>query len=68
LIILVLVAILGFTMFAVWWQRRQAGVSSAPGAALGDPAEQRFPASIVALHGLLAVTTLVLVLLAAVGV
>jgi hypothetical protein len=48
--------------------RRQAGASSAPDAPLGDPAEQRFPAAIVALHGLLAVTTLVLVLLAAVGV
>jgi ABC-type xylose transport system permease subunit len=68
LAILVLVAILGFAMFAVWWQRRQEGVSSSPGATLGDPAEQRFPAPIVALHGLLAVTTLVLVLLAAVGV
>lgn len=64
--LLAVVAALGWTMFAIWWQRRQAAAAEAsmPEA----PAEQRFPVAIVALHGLLAVTTVVLVLLAAVGV
>jgi hypothetical protein len=66
--ILVLVAILGFTMFAIWWQRRQARATAAPDATPGVPAEQRFPVAIVTLHGLAAVTTVVLVLLAAVGI
>jgi hypothetical protein len=66
--ILVAVALLGWTMFAIWWQRRQARAAVAPEAATGEPAEQRFPVAIVALHGLLAVTTVVLVFLAAVGV
>ena len=40
------------------------------GAAAGGerPAEQHFPVPIVALHGLLAVTTVVLVFLTAIGV
>jgi hypothetical protein len=66
--ILVLVAILGWTMFAIWWQRRQAQRAAAPASTPGVPAEQRFPVPIVALHGLLAVTTVVLVFLAAVGI
>jgi hypothetical protein len=66
--ILVAVALLGFTMFAIWWQRRQARTTAEPASTPGLPAEQHFPAGIVALHGLLAVTTVVLVLLAAVGV
>jgi hypothetical protein len=66
--ILVLVAVLGWTMFAIWWQRRQAGATAAPASPSAEPAEQRFPVPIVALHGLLAVTTVVLVFLAAVGV
>src|SRR5262245_15957200 len=67
-VLLLVVAILGFTMFAVWWQRRQARVSAAPADVSREPAEQRFPGAIVTLHGLLAVTTLVLVLLAALDV
>jgi hypothetical protein len=67
-VLLVAVALLGFTMFAVWWQRRQALAAGPPTASTALPAEQRFPAPIVTLHGLLAVTTLVLVFLAAVGV
>jgi hypothetical protein len=64
-VLLLVVALLGFTMFAVWLRRRQAGM----GAATTDtPAEQHFPVAIVGLHGLLAATTLVLVLLAAAGV
>jgi hypothetical protein len=66
--ILVAVAALGWTMFAIWFRRRQAGATAAPASTPGVPAEQHFPVSIVALHGLLAVTTVVLVFLAAVGI
>ena len=66
--ILVVVALLGFTMFAIWWQRRQAGAAVQAAGAPGQPAEQHFPVGIVGLHGLLAVTTVVLVFLTAVGV
>lgn len=66
--ILLLVALLGWTMFAIWWQRRQAGTALEPASTSSEPAEQRFPVAIVTLHGLLAVTTVVLVLLAAIGV
>lgn len=67
---LVVVALLGWTMFAIWYQRRQRGptAAEAPTEATSTPAEQRFPVSIVALHGVAAVTTLVLVFLAAIGV
>jgi hypothetical protein len=61
--LLAIVAVLGWTMFAIWWQRRQRGQIDA-----SAPAEQHFPVPIVALHGLLAVTTVVLVFLAAIGV
>jgi len=69
--ILLAVALLGLTMFAIWWQRRQAGagpVAVREEGSSGQPAEQHFPVPIVALHGLLAVTTLVLVLLSALEV
>jgi manganese efflux pump family protein len=69
--ILLVVAVLGFTMFAIWWRRRQAGagpVAVPEEGSTGQPAEQHFPVPIVALHGLLAVTTLVLVLLSALEV
>ncbi len=66
--ILAAVALLGWTMFAIWWQRRQAHAAVAPASTPGLPAEQHFPVLIVTLHGLLAVTTVVLVFLAAVGV
>jgi hypothetical protein len=66
--ILALVAVLGWTMFAIWWQRRQARGEAAPASTPGLPAEQRFPVPIVTLHGLAAVTTVVLVFLAAIGV
>jgi hypothetical protein len=66
--LLVVVAGLGFTMFAIWQRQRQAraAVEQAATATSGpaQPAEQRFPVAIVALHGLAAATTLVLVLLA----
>jgi hypothetical protein len=65
---LAVVAALGWTMFAIWLQRRQARMTEASMSTPDVPAEQRFPVSIVTLHGLLAVTTLVLVFLAAAGV
>jgi hypothetical protein len=63
---LVPVALLGFSMLALWLQRRSAGGSAAAEGA--QPAEQRFPVPIVGGHGLLAVVTVVLVLLPALGV
>ena len=67
LVLLGIVAILGWTMFAIWYQRRQRG-RVAEAVDPGTPAEQHFPVPIVALHGALAVTTVVLVFLTAVGV
>jgi Ca2+/Na+ antiporter len=64
-VVLAVVAVLGWTMFAIWYQRRQRGAARE---AAGVPAEQHFPVSIVTLHGVLAVTTVVLVFLTAVGV
>ena len=63
--ILVVVAVLGWTMFGIWWQRRQRSAADPSASMPGVPAEQHFPVPIVALHGLLAVTTVVLVFLAA---
>ena len=67
-VILALVALLGWTMFAIWYQRRQAGGAVPDAVDPGTPAEQNFPVSVIALHGVLAVTTVVLVLLTALGV
>ena len=58
--LLVVVALIGFTMFGIWLSQRQRREVAA--------AEQRFPVSIVGLHGVLAATTLVLVFLAAAGI
>jgi hypothetical protein len=74
--LLLVVASLGFTMLALWLQRRQAapvpaGAGGAGSTTLGAgtvPAEQHFPVPIVAVHGLIAATTLVLVLLSALQV
>jgi manganese efflux pump family protein len=66
--IIAVVAVLGWTMFAIWWQRRQTRAAEASASTPGLPAEQHFPVPIVALHGLLAVTTVVLVFLAALEV
>jgi hypothetical protein len=63
--LLAVVALLGWTMFAIWYQRRRLGAARE---AAGIPAEQHFPVPIVALHGVLAVTTVVLVFLAALDV
>ena len=65
--LLLIVALLGFSMLAIWLRQR----SRTPVAAAGDsaePPEQRFPVPVVGAHGVLAAVTLVLVLLVAVGV
>ena len=62
---LVPVALLGFSMLAIWLRGRRPATAGAPESA---GAEQRFPVPIVVLHGLLAVVTVVLVLLTAAGV
>jgi hypothetical protein len=71
-VLLLVVAGLGFTMFAIWQRQRQARqvVTQAATATSGPavPAEQHFPVAIVGLHGAAAATTIVLVLLAALGV
>ena len=67
-VILALVALLGWTMFAVWYQRRQARGAVTEAVDLATPAEQHFPVSVIALHGVLAVTTVLLVLLTALEV
>ncbi|WP_103351549.1 hypothetical protein [Amycolatopsis sp. CA-128772] len=62
--LLVLVALLGFTMLA-----RGLPGYRARGASSGEAApEQHFPVAVVGAHGLFAVATVVLVLLAALGV
>jgi hypothetical protein len=65
---LLVVALLGFTMFAIWLRQRRGRVTAGGTAVEGRPAEQHFPVSIVGLHGVLAATTLVLVFLTAIGV
>jgi flagellar basal body-associated protein FliL len=67
LALLAVVALLGFAMFAIWFQRRQRGAVR-EAVDPGTPAEQHFPVAVVGLHGLLAVTTVVLVFLTAIGV
>ncbi len=65
-ILLVPVALLGFTMLARWipgYRNRTATASAADTAP-----EQHFPVVVVAAHGLVAVATVVLVLLAALGI
>ena len=66
-VMLLVVALLGFTMFAIWFQRRQGTTAAGEAPAMGTPAEQRFPVAIVGLHGLLAVVTVVLVFIATIA-
>ena len=66
LAILAVVAALGFTMVGRWRQDRAAIATGGAGAA--RPPEQHFPVAVVYVHGLLAVATVVLVLLTALGV
>jgi hypothetical protein len=65
-ILLLVVAALGFTMFSIWLRRRRA--TAVETVTPDTPPEQHFPVAVVGLHGVLAATTLVLVLLTAAGV
>jgi hypothetical protein len=70
-VLLIPVALLGFTMLSRWIPTRQTGVHGAAGTSDGTeqgPPERHFPVPVVAGHGLLAVVTVVLVLLTALGV
>jgi hypothetical protein len=70
-VILVVVALLGFAMFARWLAGRRATVAGAQPSAVGDstaPAEQHFPVPVVVVHGLVGAVTLVLVLIAALSI
>lgn len=60
LVTLLVVAVLGFSMFLPWLRDRRAGAT--------DPPEQRFPVAVVGAHGLLGAATLILVALIAFGV
>jgi hypothetical protein len=69
-VVLLPVAVLGFGMFARWraGRRRSAVGVTSSGATTGGvdlPAEQTLPIPVVAAHGVFAVATVVLVLLAA---
>ena len=63
-VLLLVVALLGFTMLAAWLSQR----GGAAAAETADAAERHFPQAVVGLHGILAATTLVLVFLATIGV
>lgn len=63
-VVLIAVASIGVAMLNLWLGQRGAGPEPPRAAA----AEQRFPLTIVSLHGTLAATTLVLVFLASAGV
>ncbi|WP_040791764.1 hypothetical protein [Nocardia paucivorans] len=71
-VLLVPVALLGFLMLTRWIpvyrSRTTTTRANAAGATDDGPAERHFPAALVAGHGLLAVVTVVLVLLTALGV
>jgi hypothetical protein len=64
---LAIVAALGWTMFAIWWRARKTGVAAATEMRPG-PAEHAFPIPVIALHGVFAVVTVLLVFLTAIGV
>jgi hypothetical protein len=67
-VILAVVALLGWTMFAIWYQRRKSRGAVAEAIDPATPAEQHFPVPVIAVHGVLAVTTVLLVLLTALDV
>lgn len=70
--LLTAIILLGLTMFARWipvYQGpAQPSTPQPPAAMLAVPAEGNFPVAVVAIHGLLAGATVVLVLLTALGV
>jgi manganese efflux pump family protein len=67
--LLVPVAVLGFVMLARWIPsyRARTGAAAGAGAGASDLPEQHFPVPAVVGHGVLAVTTVILALLAALG-
>jgi hypothetical protein len=74
-VVLVVVALLGFTLFARWLPVYRAAspaagapAAGAPAAGESAPAERQLPVPVVVAHGLVAAATLVLVLLAALEV
>lgn len=75
LVLLVPVAVLGFTMLARWIPTYRTARAAAPagagraGEVAGeDPPERAFPVPVVGAHGVLAVVTVLLALLATLGV
>jgi hypothetical protein len=75
--LLVVIAVLGFTMLARWlpgYRARATVAAGGAGAGRAEPgtaqraAEQHFPVAVVGAHGVLAVITVVTVLLATLGV
>ena len=67
--LLAVVALIGFSMLAIWLrQRSREPIVVGEGARDAVPAERHFPTPVVAVHGLLAAATLVLVLLVSAGV
>jgi Tfp pilus assembly protein PilN len=64
-IVILVVAVLGFTMLARWIPTYQSRTTAA---VEGAPAERHFPVAVVGAHGVLAATTVVLVLLTVIGV
>jgi hypothetical protein len=68
-VLLVPVALLGFTMFARWlpsYRQRGTLTGAAQSATATAPAERNFPVAVVGAHGVFAVVTVVLVLIAAI--
>jgi hypothetical protein len=68
-VLLVVIALLGFTMFARWLPVRRAAAPTAGAEVSAEvPAEKHLPVPVVAAHGVVAVATVLLVLLSALGV
>jgi hypothetical protein len=65
---LAVVALLGFTMFAIWLRRKKGRGGAASAMTPKTPPEQHFPRIDRRLHGVLAATTLVFVQRTAIGV
>lgn len=67
-IVLIPVALLGFVMLLRWipsYRSAAAARISGPGTTAAEPPEKSFPVPVVAVHGLFAVATVVLVLITA---
>jgi manganese efflux pump family protein len=67
-ILLIPVALLGFVMLLRWiptYRAASAARTGGPGTTAAEPPEKSFPVPVVAMHGLFAVATVVLVLITA---